>query len=172
MNTPVRVFIALGSNISPRASRLAHARAMLSKVSVGGWKQSPIYETDPIGPQGQGQYLNQVVSFWCTLKPVRLLHILKGIELLQGRKPRQRWDSREIDLDLLYFGNDIRTEAFILPHPQLHLRQFVLRPLCDIDPDWMDPLRAVSTQQLLDDLQTREPPMVLRTVKSEACDAS
>lgn len=156
MNAPARVFIALGSNIAPRGQRLAQARAHLRKVAVGGWKQSPIYETPPVGPAGQSAYLNQVVSFWTTRSALQLLHYLKGLELVLGRRPRGRWESREIDLDLLYCGESIEHKTFTLPHPMLHLRQFVLIPFCDIDPDWMDPLRARSVQHLLEELQASE----------------
>jgi 2-amino-4-hydroxy-6-hydroxymethyldihydropteridine diphosphokinase len=167
VNAPARVFVALGSNITPRGTRLAHARRMLQKAAVGGWKESPIYETDPIGPDGQGSYFNQIVTFWTTFTPQRLLHFLKGIELVQGRKVRARWDSREIDLDLLYCGECIETKNFILPHPQLHLRQFVLIPFCNLDPDWMDPLRACSVQTFLEKLQATEGVASYRIVSPE-----
>ena len=100
-----RVFVALGSNLSPRGNRLSEGREMLRRISAGGWKESPIYETPPVGPEGQEPYFNQVVSFWYSGTPTRLLYYLKGSELVLGRKPRGHWNSREIDLDLLYYGN-------------------------------------------------------------------
>lgn len=156
VNTPARVFIALGSNIAPRTDRLARARALLRQVSAGGWKESLIYETPPVGPEGQEPYFNQVLSFWTTLPALRLLHYLKGCELVLGRQKRGRWESREVDLDLLYWGESIEHKALTLPHPRLHERQFVLIPFCDIDPDWMDPLSARSAQELLEALQAKE----------------
>lgn len=164
MNVPARIFVALGSNIAPRSAHLAQARAMLRKVAAGGWKESPIYETPPVGPAGQQPYFNQVVSFWTTRSATQLLHFLKGAELLLGRKPRGRWDSREIDLDLLYCGESIENKDFTLPHPRLHQRQFVLVPFCDVDPDWMDPLRACSVRSLLDSLQAQEGAHAFRTI--------
>lgn len=163
MNAPARVFIALGSNISPRGERLSRARDLLRAISAGGWKESPIYETPPVGPEGQGPYLNQVVSFWTTRDPMRVLHFCKGAEIWLGRKPRSRWNSREIDMDLLYHGAAVQNKPPVLPHPQLHLRQFVLVPLCDLDPDWMDPLRAQSVRTLLDGLQANEGTLAFRT---------
>jgi len=167
VNAPARVFIALGSNIAPRGPRLAKARAFLQKASAGGWKESPIYETPPFGPEGQQSYFNQVVSFWTTRTAEQLLHFLKGIELFQGRKARGRWDSREIDLDLLYCGESIETRHFSLPHPRLHERQFVLVPFCDIDPEWMDPLRGCSVKSFLENLQSREGAAEFRVADSE-----
>ena len=107
-----RVFIALGSNLSPRGVHLAEAREMLKHIAVGGWKESPIYETPPVGPVGQGPYFNQVVSFWYTRGKDHLLNYLKGTELFLGRKPRGHWQAREIDLDLLFFRNH-NVEDFI-----------------------------------------------------------
>ena len=93
-----RVFIALGSNIRPRGKRLAEARAMLQKISLGGWKESPIYETPPVGPADQGFFFNQVVSFWYGKGPRKLLHYLKGAELFWvvvregiGKSARLTW---------------------------------------------------------------------------------
>ena len=76
MDSLNRVFIALGSNLAPRYARLAEGRDMLSRISSGGWLESPIYETPPVGQEGQGPYFNQVVSFWYDGEPKRLLHYL------------------------------------------------------------------------------------------------
>ena len=134
-----RVFVALGSNLPDRSKHLSEGREMLKKVSSGGWKESPIYETPPVGPAGQGPYFNQVVSFWYSGTSTRLLHYLKGAEFVLGRKPRGHWNSREIDLDLLYFGKEVRQGRPNLPHPQIVNRQFVLVPLNDVAPEWEDP---------------------------------
>lgn len=160
-----RVFIALGSNLSPRGIHLAEAREMLKRVAVGGWKESPIYETPPVGPVGQGPYFNQVVSFWYTRGKDHLLNYLKGTELFLGRKPRGHWQAREIDLDLLYHGETISKGRPTLPHPEATKRQFVLVPLCDIAAEWIDPLVGRSIQELLVELQTTESPLQFRKVE-------
>ena len=80
---------------------------MLRRISAGGWVESPIYETPPVGPAGQGPYFNQVVSFWYDGDPVKLLYYLKGSELILGRKDRGHWKSREVDLDLLFLGREV-----------------------------------------------------------------
>jgi len=157
-----RVFIALGSNLSPRGKRLAEAREMLRRIAVGGWKESPIYETPPVGPAGQGPYFNQVVSFWYIRGKDHLLNYLNGAEIFLGRKPRGHWQSREIDLDLLYHGEMISKGRPTLPHPEVTKRQFVLVPLCDIAPEWIDPLAGRSVQELLTELQTIETPFHFR----------
>ncbi|MDR1760217.1 MAG: 2-amino-4-hydroxy-6-hydroxymethyldihydropteridine diphosphokinase [Fibrobacter sp.] len=151
-----RVFVALGSNLEPRSERLAAAREMLRRVAVGGWKESPVYETPPVGPSGQGRYYNQVVSFWYTQGAVRLLNYLKGAECFLGRKPRGHWEAREIDLDLLFYGNTIVNGRPTLPHPEIYKRQFVLVPFCDIAPEWVDPLTGSTMQELLSGLREKE----------------
>lgn len=162
-----RVFIALGSNLAPRSRRLAEGREMLSKIASGGWMESPIYETPPVGPEGQGPYFNQVVSFWYSGTPTRLLHYLKGSELLLGRKPRGHWNSREIDLDLLYYGNKVMSGRPTIPHAEIPKRQFVLVPLNDIAPDWVDPLCSAPVKNLLADLLSREGKIPFRTITGE-----
>lgn len=162
-----RVFIALGSNIPDRSKHLNEGREMLRKVSAGGWKESPIYETPPVGPEGQGPYLNQVVTFWYSGSPTRLLNYLKGAELVLGRKPRGHWNSREIDLDLLYFGKEMRTGTPNLPHPQIVNRQFVLVPLNDVAPEWVDPQMGLQVKDMLANLLAKEAKIPFRVVTSE-----
>lgn len=162
-----RVFIALGSNIAPRRDRLAEGRAILKRIAVGGWKESRIYETPPLGPKEQGPYLNQVVSFWYFHGENRLLYYLKGAELLLGRKPRGHWLAREIDLDLLYYGKKIRSGRPTLPHKELARRQFVLVPMCDIEPDWIDPLSGTSVRKMLNELQSLEGTQNFKVIPAE-----
>lgn len=140
---------------------------MLRRIASGGWLESPIYETPPVGPAGQGPYFNQVVSFWYSGTPKQLLYYLKGSELLLGRKPRGHWNSREIDLDLLYFGNQVMTGRPNIPHVQIPNRQFVLVPLNDIAPDWQDPLSCVRVKDMLADLLSRESKIPFRTITGE-----
>ena len=162
-----RVFIALGSNLPNRSKHLNDGREMLRKVSAGGWKESPIYETPPVGPEGQGPYFNQVVSFWYSGTSTRLLHYLKGAEFVLGRKPRGHWNSREIDLDLLYFGKEVRRGRPNLPHPQIVNRQFVLVPLNDIAPEWEDPQLGKKVSEILSSLLQKEEKIPFRVITSE-----
>ena len=162
-----RVFVALGSNLPDRSKHLNEGREMLRKISSGGWLESPIYETPPVGPAGQGPYFNQVVSFWYSGTSTRLLHYLKGAEFVLGRKPRGHWNSREIDLDLLYFGKEVRQGRPNLPHPQVVNRQFVLVPLNDIAPEWEDPQLGIKVKELLSNLLQKEEKIPFRVITSE-----
>lgn len=162
-----RVFVALGSNLPDRSKHLNEGREMLRKISSGGWLESPIYETPPVGPAGQGPYFNQVLSFWYSGTSTRLLHYLKGAEFVLGRKPRGHWNSREIDLDLLYFGKEVRQGRPNLPHPQVVNRQFVLVPLNDIAPEWEDPQLGIKVKELLSNLLQKEEKIPFRVITSE-----
>lgn len=157
-----RIYIALGSNIEPRAESLARACVLLQIISEGEWCESPITETEPVGPDGQARYLNQVVSFSSTRTPQALLHFCKGAEIMLGRKPRGRWESREIDLDLLYCGQAIlrpsSSNGLELPHPRIAERLFVLEPLCALDPLWRDPMTGKTVQAMRDHLLPTEAP--------------
>lgn len=164
-----RVFVALGSNLPDRGKHLAEGRAMLKKIASGGWLESKIYETTPVGPQDQGMYLNQVVSFWSTWGEERLLHYLKGSEILLGRQSRGHWREREIDMDLLYYGKRICAGHLNLPHPELQKRQFVLVPLCDIAPEWSDPISGITARQMLFSLKNLEGEQNFRVVSPEEC---
>lgn len=100
---------------------------------------SPVYATSPIGFAAQPDFWNLVVRIRTELEPVPLLAAVKDEEVRLGRMPRFRDGPREIDIDVLQYDVVIRTEAPVLPHPRMHQRAFVLRPLADLDPDLRDP---------------------------------
>jgi len=153
----VQTYIALGSNLEPRAEHLARARTLLQRISEGNWQESSIRETAPVGPAGQGPYLNQVVSFLSSRHSVALLHFCKGAEIALGRKARGRWEAREIDLDLLYRGQELYHDPQLqLPHPRIAERRFVLEPMCELAPGWNDPSHGISVAVLLDRLNQSE----------------
>jgi 2-amino-4-hydroxy-6-hydroxymethyldihydropteridine diphosphokinase len=136
----MRTGVALGSNIGDRLENLRAARKAIFDLAniKPPLFSSEVYETEPVGCEpGAGKFLNAVVEFEYQGDPARLLEQLIQIEEALGRK----WDhpqnvSRTIDIDLLYCGEQrINDERLQLPHPRLHLRTFVLRPLADIQPD-------------------------------------
>ncbi len=129
-----RAFAGLGSNVGNRHAFLRAAVAALREVAdvVG---ISAVYETDPVGPE-QPDFLNAVVELRTTLEPRELLTAFKQVERDVGRTPSQAWGPREIDIDLLLYGDERIDEPDLrVPHLQLVKRAFVLVPLCDIAPD-------------------------------------
>ena len=158
----MRTAVALGSNIGDRLANLRSARnSILDLANVKApLLSSAVYETEPVSCEpGAGKFLNAVVEFGYADDPARLLEQLIGIEEAFGRKRDHPQNvSRIIDVDLLYSGEQrINDERLRLPHPRLHLREFVLRPLADIRPEFMLPGQNKTIRELLADVeQTRE----------------
>ena len=136
----MRTAVALGSNIGDRLENLRAARNSILRLPnlKPPILSSAIYETKPVACEtGAGKFLNAVVEFEYEGDPARLLEQLIQIEEALGRKRDHPQNvSRTIDIDLLYCGDQqINDKRLQLPHPRLHLRTFVLRPLADIRPD-------------------------------------
>lgn len=99
-----------------------------------------MYESEPVGIIDQPWFLNTLIEIDTTLSPALLLQRCKATERTLGRIPRQRWGPREIDVDVIMYGNWIvRTPELMIPHPQMKLRNFVLSPLLELLPDAVDP---------------------------------
>ena len=148
-------YIGFGSNIGDRLKHLQNAIHALSKTEgINLQEISSVYKTDPVGYEAQGQFLNGVAAIQTSLSPLSLLHTLKEIETVIGRQHRIRWGPREIDLDILIYGNlCVQTEKLVIPHPEMHLRDFVLVPLVEIAPDLVHPVFQESIQTLLERLE-------------------
>lgn len=137
-----RAYVALGSNLGDRVAHLARALSALDAtpgITLAG--VSPIYETDPVGPPGQGPYLNAAAALDTELPPRALLERLLAIETQAGRvRGPERNAARSLDLDLLFHGaRRIEEPDLVVPHPRLHERAFVLTPLADLAPELVHP---------------------------------
>ena len=144
-----RVLISLGSNVGDRVSSL---RAAVKALQAFGQIRSvsPVYETAPVGELNQPAFLNAAVEIETALEPLELLNAVKSIENALGRTPRTRWGPREIDIDLVLWGErTFRSETLTLPHPEFRNRCFVLAPLADIAPDARDPETGLRIVELL-----------------------
>ena len=119
--------------------------------------KSRLYESEPWGFKSEHWFLNQVVKIETALSPDDLMKELLDIEQELGRDrsvPHEGYVSRPMDLDILYFGNEIiYTQMVKAPHPRLHERRFTLLPLCDIAPDFVHPTMKKTNLQLLDECQ-------------------
>lgn len=152
------IYLGLGSNLGDRQAALDAACAALGP-QVRMLRRSPLYETAPWGYTEQDDFLNQVVEAETELNPEELLPALKGVEQQLGRQRRFRNGPREIDIDLLLYGQQqltVQTAAGVLqvPHPGLAERAFVLVPLADLAPDLRIPGQAASIAELLSQLDT------------------
>lgn len=149
-------YIALGSNQGDRKKYLTEARAALRKKCTL-LKESPIYETKPVGMKQHPHFYNQVVKVETTLTPPLLLKFLLGIEKKLGRRRTETNAPRNIDLDLLFYDDEIiEQEELIIPHPRLHERSFVLKPLLDIARDYCHPIFKETVHDLWLKLKNNE----------------
>lgn len=149
------VYIGFGSNIGDRLVHIQDAiRALSETEGITLQKISSVYQTEPVGYETQAQFLNGVAAIQTDLSPLSLLHILKDIETAVGRRHRIRWGPREIDLDILLYGDMcLQTEKLIIPHPEMHRRRFVLAPLAEIAPNLVHPVFQETVQSLLEHLE-------------------
>ena len=143
------VFLGLGSNLGDRLGNIEEAIRLISEEigSVDG--KSKIYQTAAWGITDQEDFYNQVVRVNTALYPLMLMDTVLNIERKMGRVRKNKWTERTIDIDVLFFEKIIiSTPNLIIPHPFLHSRMFVLRPLVDLEPGYVHPVFNVSLDYL------------------------
>ncbi|MGI9383524.1 MAG: 2-amino-4-hydroxy-6-hydroxymethyldihydropteridine diphosphokinase [Methyloligellaceae bacterium] len=139
---------------------------------------SPLYVTAAVGPEPQDAFVNGVLAISCSLPPEALLRRLKSLERQAGRRSGRRWGPRALDLDILdYRGlvrgwstllpirDRMRPPPLVLPHPQLHVRPFVLLPLLDVAPLWRHPVLKQSARQLWNRVRRQSEGRVLKRLE-------
>jgi 2-amino-4-hydroxy-6-hydroxymethyldihydropteridine diphosphokinase len=146
-----KVFISLGSNLGDRLQFLRNALDQIGLRLGKVIRESKVYEAAAWGHTKQPDFYNQVIELETELSPTQLLQGCLDIEKSLGRERSILWGERTIDLDILLFdGRSVQSENLNIPHPYLHLRNFVLVPLCEIAPDLIHPTLELTIQQLLD----------------------
>lgn len=148
-------YIAIGSNMGSRLDNCRKAIACLSKSEkVIIENQSDFYLTEPMEYKAQSWFVNAVVKIRTDLDSFALLNALKTIEHHLGRViTNLRYGPRILDMDIIFYNDEIRHSAkLIVPHPRMYYREFVLRPLCDLSPDFIHPVLKKSIKQLLDEI--------------------
>jgi 2-amino-4-hydroxy-6-hydroxymethyldihydropteridine diphosphokinase len=147
-NSPVRVALALGSNLGDRRAQLDAAREHLKAV-VDGLVVSSYHDTAPVGVGEQPRFLNAAAVGTTFLSARALLQRLLAIEQVFGRERPYPGAPRTIDLDLVLYGQAIIDEpALQVPHPRFRDRAFVLDPLAEIAADWLDPVTGLTIAAL------------------------
>ena len=147
------VYIGLGSNLGAREKNITAALGALQTTrEIDVLKVSSLYETKAEGgPPNQPKYINAVAHIRTALSPERLLAVCQNIEGSLGRKRAVRWGPRTIDLDLLCYDDEIRADPDLtLPHPLMHERAFVLKPLVEVAPDFVHPVLQQSAKSILE----------------------
>ena len=139
----------MGSNLGDREAHLAFAVGRLTAI-LGNLRQSTWYDTAPVGVGEQPRYLNGVVVGDTELTARALLDTLLAIEREHGRERPAPGAARTLDLDLILYGSERLTEpGLVVPHPRFRERLFVLEPLAELEPDWIDPVSGDAVSVLL-----------------------
>ena len=130
------VFIGLGSNLDDPKQQLRQAFSELKQLPHTDLvRHSQLYRSDPVGPEGQPDYINAVAQLSTQLRPEALLDQLQALEQAHRRIRQQHWGPRTLDLDILLFGNlQLDSPRLTIPHPHMTERSFVLHPLKEIAP--------------------------------------
>ncbi|MBA2498363.1 MAG: 2-amino-4-hydroxy-6-hydroxymethyldihydropteridine diphosphokinase [Chitinophagaceae bacterium] len=147
MNT---AFLLIGGNIGNRFHNLEKARSLINQQCGNIIKTSSIYETAAWGMVQQSHFLNQVLSLNTKLSASELLKCILTSEQKMGRIRKQKSGPRIIDIDLLFYNDDMITEPrLVVPHPRLHLRKFALEPMNEIAPHHIHPGFSKTISELL-----------------------
>ena len=143
-------YLLIGGNEGDREAALSQARTHLETAAGTIRQVSSLYETAPWGLADQPWFLNQALRLETEADPAALLKTLLHIEERMGRKRQEKYGSRRIDIDILFFNDAIvRLPDLIIPHPEIANRRFVLEPLCELAPEYCHPVLHLSVRELL-----------------------
>ncbi len=150
------VYLSVGSNMGNRSGYLKLAYDELNQNSrIRNLKSSSVLETKPYGGVEQDDFMNAVFALDTMLTPAELLEELHRIEQMAHRERKIHWGPRTLDLDILLYDKLIyEDENLIIPHVDMENREFVLKPLCELAPNYRHPILQKTIKQLLDGLQT------------------
>ncbi|MCG2709811.1 MAG: 2-amino-4-hydroxy-6-hydroxymethyldihydropteridine diphosphokinase [Thermodesulfovibrionales bacterium] len=145
----VIAYISIGSNLGDREENCRQAIKLIEKNGIVVKKQSLMYETEPWGVKDQPKFINMAIEAETDKKPEELLRVLEEIEKEIGRTETVKWGPRVIDLDILFYDDLIlKTQDLEIPHPLMHERAFVLKPLCEIAPDKRHPVTEKTVKEM------------------------
>jgi 2-amino-4-hydroxy-6-hydroxymethyldihydropteridine diphosphokinase len=148
--THKNIFLLLGSNSGDRLNQLSLAKNLIQHGAGKIVATSKIYETAPWGKRDQPHFLNQAVQLEASYSPEELLEKVQLIEKRLGRTRAEKWGERSIDIDIIYYANEIiNRSTLIIPHPHISERKFVLVPLTEIKPGFVHPRIHKTNAQLL-----------------------
>jgi 2-amino-4-hydroxy-6-hydroxymethyldihydropteridine diphosphokinase len=144
------VYLGIGSNLGSRQDNCMKAISMIEDSGLTVTRISSMYETEPWGSADQPMFINMAIAAETSFTPVELLALLKEIETKMGRQPAAKWGPRIIDLDILLYDDIImNNNRLTIPHPLMHKRDFVLKPLSEIAPEKVHPVLLKKIGDLL-----------------------
>lgn len=148
------VYLLLGSNLGDRLGKVEEAAKLIEKFIGQIVLRSGLYETASWGNTDQPDFINQVLQVRTGLAAREVLEKALAIEVQLGRVRHEKWGSRIIDIDILFYGDSVIEEAdLVVPHPHLHERAFVLIPLQEIAPDLLHPVFKKTVSALARNLE-------------------
>lgn len=159
MNERHTAYLSIGSNKGDKQNNLENAIEMLSQYEeMEIISTSLFYKTEPQNFKDQNWFVNAALKVRTQWDAQTLMRVLKKIEKnLDADGKEFRFGPRIIDLDIIFFENQVvRDEELIIPHPRMHERCFVLKPMCDIGASVVHPIFKLTTQKLLEKLETKE----------------
>lgn len=146
------VYLALGANVGDARGNITRAIKLLGG-KLHDIKSAPVYQTKAVGYTDQPDFLNTAVSASTDMEPEELLKFIKSIEGKIGRVWRFRWGPREIDIDIIFYDDQVfKSQLLEIPHPRFRARDFVLKPLADLNPKAVDPVTGKTVRKLLEEL--------------------
>ena len=151
-------FIGVGSNIGDRYSNIINSKEKIdSSADSKVVEISKIYETEPVGYLDQDNFLNCVFKIETNLTPDQLIKFLLEVEKILKRERVIRWGPRIIDLDILLFDDlVILSKDLVIPHPRMHERMFVIKPLCDLTPYYVHPVLNENCYRIAEKLEAEQ----------------
>jgi 2-amino-4-hydroxy-6-hydroxymethyldihydropteridine diphosphokinase len=162
------IYLCLGSNLGDRFKNILKALQTLKEAGFNIKKISSIYETSPWGKTNQPYFLNLVLKGETKLSPKGLLKKIKNIEKTFGRETAEKRGPRIIDIDILFYKEEIINTPFLkIPHPLLHKRVFVLIPLKEIAPHLIHPILKQTPNQMLNNLNDKGSVVLYNKIENE-----
>lgn len=147
---PRKIYLLLGSNLGDRKANIEQACRHIQNELSPTIIRSHLFETAAWGKTDQAAFLNQAVAVETDIEPLELLSLVKEIEKAVGRVDTEKWGPRVIDIDLLFYGDEIIQEPTLqIPHPYLPVRRFALLPLAEIAADIIHPVLKKTIKELL-----------------------
>ena len=160
-NQANRIYLGLGSNLGDRRNKIEKAKHELLLRNIKLIKTSNFYESLSWPDKSKPKYLNIVLEVISDLKPLELLKVSKDIEISLGRKKRYKNAPRECDIDIIDYKNVQFNQKITLPHPRMHMRNFVLLPLFELNKYWKHPVLDRNIKKLISKLDDKD----IRSIK-------
>ncbi len=155
------IYLGIGSNLGNRKMNIEKAKFNLMKNDIKIIKSSNYYESLSWPNEKDPKFLNIILEIVTNFSPINLLKVCKEIEIILGRKKRPKNYPRECDIDLIDFRSKTINQQIILPHPNMHKRNFVLFPLFELNKNWQHPISKLHIKRLISLLSDRD----IRSIK-------